>query len=1105
MFRYFFFVCAFFLLPLSTVLSVPEQTSDKNLLGITMQSDIATSSYYELQIWADRLGLSTSGTKKDLQRELYSYYTIEPPQQDTAEHTDTIVIKSARKLENIKIEEVDENYIVLSGGVHLEMSDKKNNTFHEIYADKIIFNQTQKTVTATGSITYIIIHKNTKEYFYGDSLTFNVKSWEGMFFKGVSEKTRKIDDNDVTFYFSGKEIFRKAGDKVILVEGKISSSRDKNPFYHLNAKKIWVLNPGEWAIQNPVLFVGRIPVFTFPFLFMPGDKLIFHPIYGINDKNGYFVNTTTYLIGQKKETQANSLSFLQSSSQEGETLLKPEGLFLRKTTIPVSAQNNVLKILADYYTRKGFFFGLDGSIKNSGIIQSFNIFTGVGFNRYIYNDPLYGYTPYSFDSISGTYVSSWEHPYFLGANLPFRFAFDAEGTGKIGNGTIVFALPLYSDPSFSQDFLNRKENFDFKSLLKSSGESDVSSDSSTTNFEKVNLFWNLSLQWNINTAALKPFIQTFSINKLTINASLLSKEYQYVTQPVDPLYFYYPQNITYPDFSGTMSGTLFMFHSTGASNNVPPADTRMVPPWNKEEKHTSSSENKDTIVPPAVTDDVPLPKNYLYSGITGSLTYSLLPRLTVRSLLNSQVPLLPEETRTIPDYSLFSFQDAASLLYTFSVSDKLVNINSKLTLNTNFKNHFSKSETYNGDWSILLDQDKQNTNYSLLNGTTIKSYPLLWTKNFSNSFISYTIDSVLVNHSYNSDTFLTWDTNNITSHQATVSAAYQIAEDSYTAEIKMILPPYSPEIYPALKTSWGLFSTSVSTGFKKDPDSQIWIIDPLSILGKYTFGQAGYASETFTIDYYQPDSISKTDISLHASDYPLSLSQLFTYDISENKPVISITSLGIGIFTSSFTAENLNSYSFNPVSGWLVKNEEKFQPSKVSLSLKYEYKPDPFWKNRIRFDSDIESSWSMNLLKPTDTSFNFNLSFTLFIAEFLDLSFKSESVNRAFFRYFPGSSNELGLSETVNPLLDLLKSFNFFNKNDRLASNFNLNLMDFTAVHHLKDWDLNVEYTGKPVIVTSADLHQEYQWNSNFSIFLSWKPIPELKKEVTITNDEITF
>ncbi len=1105
-YRYLLVLCIVFIFIPSFTHGEMKEAGKQDLRTVTMPSDIATSSYYELRTWAERLGLGTSGTKKDLQQELYAYYKIQPAQQTTSENTDTIVIKSAHRLKNIKIEEMDEQYIVLSGGVHLEMSDKKNNTLHEIYADKITFNETEKTVTAEGSITYIIVHDKTKEYFYGNSLTFNVETWKGMFFKGISEKKKKIDDKEVTFYFTGKEIYRKEGDKVVLVDGSISSSRGKNPYYHLKAQKIWVLDPGEWAILDPVLFVGRIPVFAFPFLFMPGDKLVFHPVYGMDDKEGYFINTTTYLVGQKKESSGSSLSFLQSSSPEGDTRLKREGLFLRRTSIPLPPQHSLLKVLADYYTRKGFFLGLDGTATDSGMIQSFSFLAGIGFNRYIYNDPLYGYSPYLFDSTSGSYVSQWEHPYFLGTKIPFRFVVDTELTGKVRNAKIVLNLPLYSDPSFPQDFLNRKESFDFKSLFKSGG-ADITAPVPPSNA----LLWNFSLQWNVNTDTVKPYIQNISINTLAFKVSFLSKEYQYDTVPLDPLRFYYPMTISYPDFSGSINGTLFTFGSEGSTKSIKPADSGMDPPWHEEKQENPSPEKGFGMTPPAVIKDVPLPADYRYSGVKGAFSYSLFPRLTARSILNTQVPAIPEDTKTVPDYSTVTFQNDASLMYDFSISDKLLDIRSKLTFKTNYKNHFSKSSTYNGDWNLLLDQDTQNTNYSIVNGTVLKSYPLLWAKDFSTSYISYAINTILFNHTYNQtdqrydDTDPGWNTDVITHHQAAVSAVYQTEGSMHALEIKMVLPPYAPELYPALKNSWGPFSSVISTGIKKNADTLQWKEDPVSILGTYSFGPAGYVSETFSYDYSNLDSFSTTDISLKSTNIPLNVKELFKYDVSKNEPVLSTTAFGIGFFTSSFTAETVDGYTFQPLSGWIATEDPHFQPSKVSFGIQSKYSPDPFWKNRIRFSSDITSSLSMNLLKPTDTAFTFNLSWTLFIAEFLDVTFSSRSVNRAFYRYIPEFSTALGLAETINPLLDLVKSFNFFNKSDRIASNFNLDSLELAAVHHLGDWDLNVEYSGKPEIVTTADLRKEYQWSSSLSIYLSWKPIPEIKKEVSVVKDEITF
>lgn len=1081
-----------------------KENEDKDLVQITMKADIDTASYYELKTWAERLELDTTGSKEELKKKLYSYYEIESVPEDNISGTgNSIIIKSAKELDYITIEEIDENYVILSGRVYLELIDSKNNTSHKIYADKIIFNQSEKTVTASGSITYIIDNNKTKEYFYGESLTFNVDSWEGMFFKGISEKNKKVGDNNVTFYFSGKEIYRKSGDKVILVDGSISSSREKNPYYHLKASKIWVLNPGEWAIKNSVLYVGRIPVFAFPFLYMPGDKLIFHPIYGFEDKNGYFINTTTYLIGQQKDNPSHNLSFLQSSNKEGEnTLLKREGLFLRKTNIPIPEQSSYIKLLGDYYTRKGLFLGIEGSLQDIGIIKSLTFFTGTGFNRYIYTDPLYGYTPYLLDSDSGKYLPVWQNPYFLGSELPFRFALDIGLTVNVNDLNIILALPVYSDPSFSSDFLNRKENFDFKSLFdKDSATEENSSDTKDT------ISWNLTMNWKINTGKISPFIKDVSIDKLKFDLSFLSTQLLYDTTPYDPLRFYYPQNFTYPDFSGTLKGSIFNFDTMQKKEPPDGSEEKMLTPWEIQENEKNTDE-KDLISPPDFSDDIALPGNFQYSGITQSLSYSIIPRLTMNSILNSTSPTVPEETEIIPDYSLLSFQNSSSLFYSLTVSDKLLEVDSKAVFKVSYKSHFSRSESFSGDWDTFTEQDKVYSNYDVTNTTKITSYPFLGIDSFSQSVINYSINTVLFKHYYDqtesvySDSMVTWNTNDITNHQLELTAVYKPGKDAQSLGLRLKLPPYAPELYPNLKLSWGAFSSEISTGFKKPEDSDNWEMDPLIILGKYSFSETSFLAETFSLDDKNKQHFSTTEMNLNIPDNSLSFKQSFKYDLNNKEPENSLTSLQYYAFTSSFSAERVKGYTFNPSTGWILDDKELFQPSKASLGLHYNYNPDPFWKNRIRIKSDINSSWSMNLLKPTDTSFNFKLSFTLSIAEFLDLNFKSESVNRAFYRYIPGFSEEVGLANTVNPFEDLLKSFNFFNKNDRVASNFNLSLLDITAVHHMKDWDLNLTYSGKP---EKDDTSKQYIWESSFSIFLIWKPIPEIKKEIAISNDEIVF
>ena len=54
----------------------------------------------------------------------------------------------------------------------------------------------------------------------------------------------------------------------------------------------------------------------------------------------------------------------------------------------------------------------------------------------------------------------------------------------------------------------------------------------------------------------------------------------------------------------------------------------------------------------------------------------------------------------------------------------------------------------------------------------------------------------------------------------------------------------------------------------------------------------------------------------------------------------------------------------------------------------------------------------------------------------------------------------------MNPVVDLARSFNFFNPADRYTSAFKIRSLSLKAVHHLHDWDLSFEYTGAPKLVT---------------------------------------
>ena len=85
----------------------------------------------------------------------------------------------------------------------------------------------------------------------------------------------------------------------------------------------------------------------------------------------------------------------------------------------------------------------------------------------------------------------------------------------------------------------------------------------------------------------------------------------------------------------------------------------------------------------------------------------------------------------------------------------------------------------------------------------------------------------------------------------------------------------------------------------------------------------------------------------------------------------------------------------------------------------------------------------------------------------------------------------------MNPVVDLARSFNFFNPPDRFLSAFKIRSLSAKAVHHLHDWDLSFEYAGTPKLVTNEFGTRQYEWSPTFAIRLQWIPVPELKAAVS--------
>ncbi len=1102
-------------------------TLENQLVDDALILDIDSTGYYDLVLWLNKLEINTTGSIEDLRNRLYEYYDVTPEiKNKTAGDGRSIIIESARALNYLKDITIDQNLIVLEGQVVLRMIDPSNKSTHKITADKITFNQTEKTISALGHIRYEIAGESNNELFYGESLVFEIENWEGIFFEGVSENDRVVDDKNISFFFSGDYIYRSSNDKIILNKGSITSSRVSDPYYRLDAEKIWVLQPGEWAIKNALLYVGRIPMLYIPFFFLPGDKLIFNPSAGYKETAGYFINTTTFLLGQKDETGNDTFSFLKSNNNTEIMKKERNGLFLTSTDKPVDMESwpystgSSIKLLGDYYSRKGFFLGLDGSLEFSGFLRQLNFFTAFSLSKYLFLDNAGNiYTPYRTD-INGNYVSDYESSYFLGNKLPFRYAFDVDL--NLGNSWMNFNinLPVYSDGQFRLHFMNREEGVKWTEFL------DNNTTAAGTGENEINsMNWEFRGSLTPSADKLSPLIQEIALKKFNIQLTWLSAVLPFEDSSVltggnysleDNLSYFYPSALVIPDLSASISGTIFKSaeNNSAAEDNIS-LESVLVNPISNSSKSTDLKKEESLLEIPEILGSIPIETVGKVKNFSNTLKYSIKPSVLVNSVFNTTPPALAEDTEFKSDYSILNSQITSILDYSFNLRESLLEFNNKTIFSMNYKQHFNPSSDI-VNWDSLLLQDNNATNYKVSDNILIQSKPFPISSILNESVFSYSLGTVLYNRYYDqtsldfTDDYFQWNESSINNHKASFELKYRTGNNLQILKIESVLPPGTTEFNPEVILTTGKLTGSARAGLKYREDgfitpSQLWTYDPVFLYMKYSFLPDSFFKQSVSLDPADSgNNFAQSELFSSVLDSKVSVNQKLRMNVSDFSFTESSTTLNLWFFNLNFLMEDVPGYDFQLPSGWIPSSGSLFQPSKASAGVNFKYDPDPFWKNRIRLSLEMNSSWTMNLQKYTDTSFNFGLNFTFAIAEFLDFTFESNSVNRATYRYIPGFSENLGLVY-LNPVTDLLKSFNFFDTSDRLASNFNIETIGMTAVHHMKDWDLSINYSGKQDLVTNDSNRYEYEWKTEFSIYLTWRPIPEIKKNINYSENEISF
>ncbi len=1063
----------FLLVPLFGQDSESTASDEPGLFERTLVRDIETAGYYELVAWCRSLELNETGDADSLRQSLFQYYSLTPTAvKKSNSRVSVITVRSAYNTDYFTVEEKDQQMIVLKGNVVVEMDEGSSSRRHIIEAEEVIFNQEEQLITARGNLKYTLVGADSEDVFYGDSLDFSVSSWNGLIYKGTSLRTEEVDGNNQTFYFSG-DLLKKSGSGgiFILEKGNIKTQGVDDPDFHLTATRLWLMGPGEWGVLNGVLYIGHVPLLYIPFYFKPGNELIFNPVIGAKTDKGMFIQTTTYLMGQK---DSSSSSLFDLGGTTGSYELVREGLYLFKQEDSGTdgKSSDTLKIMTDWYSKMGAYAGISGSYSDRGSLSSLNFTSGLGVSRDVENGNVY------FPDENGEYVSNWHTSYLGDTELPFRWGSNLDFKWGYFTGDFSF----YSDPFFNRDFLDREESFDWlSSLLTSADSTDRIPDTVTT------MDWNLAYVRTFQPEFLKPYVNSIALNPVQLGLSW--------SRSTDGTFFY-PDKINLPYISMTVTGQPLSYSTLsgwnwGPSANDEDEDVRdtLLPPWEapEDEQDEDSSEpgsfvfDEENALKPA--------ENWtaLFRGsdpvyYTGSLSYNLKSSFNIEGYTDSGDWSTPSEIDYTMDETYLVSSNRLNTTIDNKFFDSRLTVTNNNTYTNNYRNHLAilgiDESEITGDQKV---SDFQATSVDWNNTFRTTVYPFKNTPDFSSSNISYTLDNKLYQKSYSyyeddfspvyDEVWAAWDSDTINIHRASMLVKYDPDYYFVSSEATLNLPPLDPRESYTNSIGFDVFNWETSLTQTSVHEEEEWTFQPFILKSSYK-----------PFDRF-------------------SLEQTLEFDIEEpglTKSVSTVKAYGAYV---TYTHEMTDTYSWNSDENYWDIGDEEFVPSSLSMGYDFNLTKQSFWEERMNISSTLNLDWTANLQQVSDNSLGLSWQFTYFIDQFLDLKFNMTSRNDNMYLYFDYFRDKLGITEKYSFWQDLFNSINVFSPGQqaRLDSKFNLEKIDLELVHHLREWDLSFVYSGYPNLEDKS-----YKWYSEFSIALVWNPIPQMKSLVQRKGDDWT-
>ena len=1001
-----------------------------------LTESVLSASAEELAAMSAAYGLDGTLSVPEMQRNLLEYFGI------SEEETEQAVSSPDRgtQVDSIEIGNADSmvssgRVVILSGNVGISFTTGDSDK-RSFSADRVVVDLDRKILEASGSVL-LSGESGDGRVFSGGMIHLDWEKLDVMVFDGISSTTRSNSDGTkILFYAKGDSIAYNGSTGGIFFRNGTIATTVEDPYWSIQASKL-SLTENDFFIDRAVFRLGRVPVFYFPVFFYPGTTLSFNPALGYSSVRGVFLNTTVEIYGKYPK-----LGLTGTKSDKDDTD------YSASISSFLSTEDDREMVRDGWYYRpleEGEDRGpLEAWAKKTGsylaafadVYENLGLVLGLDTKNSFLNDRF----TFSFTGAAGYSPEKVGEKY-----RRFRYSFDLEADYRVENLRLKVSLPSLSDPEARGDFLNRNTAFTLDSVLGSEQYFHKSYPSSVSTYT-----WSADASYSLRAG-------NYSFNLNSLKADI---DFKFKTDS-DGLYKPSVVEASLPYLSFSSNGTFLNMRGE------------------RVERIRNLSYTSDTAQE--------------FADELAALDASPEEDVQEETIEAFPGPVLNLEEKTI--------SEAGSLKMGYTYTQSLDNryaeelkhdsfytkIDGSLYLDGSLPGQwFSLSETLRPKFNFSADRlsgpgEKKVEEFYLTSVLKVSVPKIGLTYNLSHRIFSHYALTSKASSELN-DRWGGWDRKDVTAHNATLSHRFGNATLGFYVQFR----PLAEILRPSASYSRSGFSASADFSFKRPDGSNEFEKDVANLNLSYT-GQVFSASLAGKYDFTKSASDAWSGFTLVQKASLKPLSGLLLTQNASFKGRFETKTFSAGL---SYTLDT-GLLGINAAASISFKDRE-FTRDALNTGLNFILDKVTFWKGRIGLDSSLKFAFNYDFNNPYKTMFTVSWQFGFSIAEFLDLVLSVNSANKSFIRYYEGGDFSFALM-----MDDLLKSFDFFG-DGRRSTAFNLSSVSLRAVHHMRDWDLNIDVTGG----LATKYSQKYEWATEVTVFIRWNAIPELKQQASWNSKE---